>query len=214
MSTCEREPLFQSSYGIPNDSRGYRGAPDVSYNASPAAGFSVCESVPYSGVSGWFRVGGTSAGSPQWAALIAIANSMRVANRKAPLAGTSGALCTAGAGYDYITGIGTPVGGFARQHIGCAVARRFARSDDFSRIVTLCRARRTKFKSSFAVWTPIKEFEVAESAWFTRSLNRRDCLLKIAGTACRTPGSRQVPFVPEHSRRSTPEAAETRYCSH
>jgi hypothetical protein len=43
------------------------------------------------------------------AALIAIANSMRVANRKAPLAGTSGALCTAGAGYDYITGIGTPV---------------------------------------------------------------------------------------------------------
>jgi subtilase family serine protease len=135
MSAYEREPLFQSSYGIPNDSRGYRGAPDVSYNASPASGFSVYDSVSYSGVSGWFRVGGTSAGSPQWAALLAIANSMRVANRKAPLAGTNaalysvakqkaaanfhavtsgtngpcGALCTASAGYDYVTGIGTPL---------------------------------------------------------------------------------------------------------
>jgi hypothetical protein len=96
MSTCEREPLFQSSYGIPNDSRGYRGAPDVSYNASPAAGFSVCESVPYSGVSGWFRVGGTSAGSPQWprssrspircASLTAKPRSLARAARSAPQA--------------------------------------------------------------------------------------------------------------------------------
>jgi subtilase family serine protease len=135
MSAFEREPLYQSLFGIPYDAHGYRGAPDVSYNASPATGFSVYDSVPYGGASGWFRVGGTSAGSPQWAALVAIANSMRVANRKARLsstnaslyalskkspaanfhpvtAGTNGAcgsLCTASTGYDYVTGIGTPM---------------------------------------------------------------------------------------------------------
>ncbi|MGA9145869.1 MAG: hypothetical protein WB007_19125, partial [Candidatus Acidiferrales bacterium] len=78
---------------------------------------------------------GTSAGSPQWAALLAIANSMRVANRKARLSSTNtplyslskknptanfhpvtsgtnggcGSLCTATTGYDYVTGIGTPM---------------------------------------------------------------------------------------------------------
>jgi len=135
LSTREVEPLFQSLFGIPNDVRGYRGTPDVSYNASPATGFAVYDSVALSGASGWFCVGGTSAGSPQWAALLAISNSMRVANRKARLSGTNtllyslskqssaanfhpitagtngacGALCTASAGYDYVTGIGTPV---------------------------------------------------------------------------------------------------------
>ncbi|MGC1943195.1 MAG: S53 family peptidase, partial [Candidatus Acidiferrales bacterium] len=88
-SSYEREPLYQSLYGIPNDSRGYRGAPDVSYNANPATGFAVYDSVSLGGATGWFRVGGTSAGSPQWAALLAIANSMRVANRKARLSSTN-----------------------------------------------------------------------------------------------------------------------------
>jgi subtilase family serine protease len=134
LSVRELEPLFQSSFGIPDDPRGYRGTPDVSYNANPATGFAVYDSVPFGGASGWYSVGGTSAGSPQWAALLAIANSMRVANRKARLSGAStvlyslskqsaatnfhavtsgtngacGALCTATAGYDYVTGIGTP----------------------------------------------------------------------------------------------------------
>ena len=91
-SAYEREPLYQSLLGIPNDARGYRGAPDVSYNANPATGFAVYDSVPLGGATGWFRVGGTSAGSPQWAAALAIANSMRVANRKAHLAGANTAL--------------------------------------------------------------------------------------------------------------------------
>ena len=78
LSSHEVEPLFQSAFGIPNDARGYRGTPDVSYNASPATGFAVYDSVALSGASGWFCVGGTSAGSPQWAALLAISNSMRV----------------------------------------------------------------------------------------------------------------------------------------
>jgi subtilase family serine protease len=79
-------------------------------------------------------VGGTSAGTPQWAALIAIANSMRAANRKSHLSsansslytiaktnlsthfnavtqgtnGSCGVWCSATPGYDYVTGLGTP----------------------------------------------------------------------------------------------------------
>ncbi len=134
LSGYEREPSFQAQFGIPDDSRGYRGTPDVSYNANPATGYAVYDSVGVSGYSGWFQVGGTSAGTPQWAALIAITNSMRAAERKSHLSstdttlytlaktglnadfravtqgtnGTCGILCTASAGYDYVTGLGTP----------------------------------------------------------------------------------------------------------
>jgi subtilase family serine protease len=134
LSAYEREPSYQAQFGIPDDSRGYRGAPDVSYNANPSTGYAVYDSVAISGYAGWFQVGGTSAGTPQWAALIAITNSMRAAARKSNLSGTDttlytlaktglnsefravtqgtngtcGILCTASAGYDYVTGLGTP----------------------------------------------------------------------------------------------------------
>ena len=89
LSFYEREPSFQAKFGIANDSRGYRGAPDVSYNGNPGTGYAVYDSVGISGYSGWFQVGGTSAGTPQWAALIAITNSMRVAARKSNLSSTN-----------------------------------------------------------------------------------------------------------------------------
>jgi len=134
LSAIEREPSFQAQFGIPNDPRGYRGNPDVSYNGNPGTGYAVYDSVGISGYAGWFQVGGTSAGTPQWAALIAITNSMRAAARKSSLSstnttlyslaktglnsefravtqgsnGTCGKMCTAGSGYDYITGLGTP----------------------------------------------------------------------------------------------------------
>lgn len=134
LSTIEREPSFQAQFPISNDSRGYRGVPDVSYNADPGTGYAIYDSIGISGYAGWFQVGGTSAGSPQWAALAAIANSSRVAVRKATLTstdttvyslaktainsdfhavtsgtnGTCGTICTAGTGYDYVTGVGTP----------------------------------------------------------------------------------------------------------
>jgi len=134
ISSKEHEPSFQSQFGIPDDASGYRGAPDVGYNANPATGFAVYDSLGISGYSGWFQVGGTSAGTPQWAALVAIVNSLRVAARKATLTnadvalysvaktslstdlhsvvqgtnGNCGLLCTAEAGYDYVTGLGTP----------------------------------------------------------------------------------------------------------
>ena len=134
LSAYEREPLYQATFGITADPRGYRGAPDVSYNANPGTGYAVYDSYGFSGASGWFQVGGTSAGTPQWAALIAIANSTRAAARKSRLSSTNSALyslakahmssdfypvtqgtngscgvwCTAVAGYDYVTGLGTP----------------------------------------------------------------------------------------------------------
>jgi len=134
LSKIEREPLFQSQFAIPDDAKGYRGAPDVSYNGDPGTGVAIYDSFGINGASGWFQVGGTSAGTPQWAALIAITNSTRVATRKANLPsadtnlysiaksamasdfhpvtsgtnGTCGALCTATAGYDFVTGLGTP----------------------------------------------------------------------------------------------------------
>jgi subtilase family serine protease len=134
LSVYEREPAFQSQFAIANDPRGYRGSPDVSYNGNPGTGYAVYDSVGVNGYAGWFQVGGTSAGTPQWAALISIANSMRVAARKSNLSstdttlytiakaamsadfhavtsgtnGSCGTMCTAGAGYDYVTGLGTP----------------------------------------------------------------------------------------------------------
>jgi subtilase family serine protease len=134
LSAYEHEPDFQAQFAIPDNSRGLRGAPDVSYNADPAKGYAVYDSLGVKGSGGWLQVGGTSAGTPQWAGLIAIANSMRAAARKAHLSSTNnslysiaksgmatnfhavtqgdngncGAVCNATAGYDYITGLGTP----------------------------------------------------------------------------------------------------------
>lgn len=137
LSAFEHQPLFQAVFGIDADPRGVRGAPDVSYNANPGTGYAVYDSFGFSGVSGWFQVGGTSAGTPQWAALMAIANSMRGTARKSHLSSTNnllyslakkslatdfnsvtqgtngscGVWCTAAPGYDYVTGLGTPKAG-------------------------------------------------------------------------------------------------------
>ena len=134
LSKFEREPSYQALFAIPDDARGYRGAPDVSYNGDPGTGVAIYDSIGISGATGWFQVGGTSAGTPQWAALMAIVNSTRASARKANLSsadtnlysiakaamatdfhpvtsgsnGSCGALCTATAGYDYVTGLGTP----------------------------------------------------------------------------------------------------------
>ena len=116
-----------------------RAAPDVSYAADPATGFAVYSSTPYLGQSGWFQMGGTSAGAPQWAGVLAAANQLRKAAGKPVLSavtstgatplhtavyspsvraalfdvstGTNGTCvtwCTAGVGYDAVTGVGSP----------------------------------------------------------------------------------------------------------
>jgi hypothetical protein len=99
-----------------------RTTPDVSYNANPDTGYAVYDD------GSWLEVGGTSSGSPQWAALIAIADQGRVAAGSTTLnnSQTEAALYTAPssdfhkittgsngypatAGYNLATGIGTPV---------------------------------------------------------------------------------------------------------
>lgn len=104
-----------------------RGIPDVSYDADPNTGVPVYDSYQQ---TGWIQVGGTSMGSPQWAALFAIVNSSRVAASKQVLngvltnlynltqdlndinSGTNGTCpvnCKAKHGYDKVTGIGSPM---------------------------------------------------------------------------------------------------------
>jgi subtilase family serine protease len=58
LSAYEHQPLYQAQFEIPDDSRGVRGVPDVSYNANPGTGYAVYDSVAISGVSGWFQIGG------------------------------------------------------------------------------------------------------------------------------------------------------------
>lgn len=71
-----------------------RTTPDVSFDADPETGFAVYDSLPYQGISGWQTVGGTSAGAPQWAALIALANQQRQQNGLATLDGATATLPT------------------------------------------------------------------------------------------------------------------------
>ncbi len=95
---------------------GKRATPDVSLDADPASGVSVYDSTRYQGQQGWFKVGGTSASSPMWAARSAVAGS---AVDSAYVYGTSityrditsgnnGAACLIG--YDLCTGRGSWTG--------------------------------------------------------------------------------------------------------
>lgn len=70
-------PEFQNGLGLTS-----RTVPDVSYNAAVNGGVLVYDTA----IGKWFVVGGTSAGSPQWAAIIALANqfSANQVSAKAP----------------------------------------------------------------------------------------------------------------------------------
>ena len=123
-SAYEKEPAYQAEWGF----SGHRMVPDVSYDADPNTGFSVYDSTPYAGFKGWFQIGGTSSGAPQWAGLIALANGQRakaLSVAATPLyylgsplmetlyyrdvtSGNDGGF-SAGKGYDEVTGLGTPL---------------------------------------------------------------------------------------------------------
>jgi len=109
-----------------------RAVADVAADADPSTGAAVYDSTPYQGQSGWFQVGGTSLSSPLIAGAFALAggipsgaNAQQVLyarfspnNSHDVTAGSNGAcgsiMCTAAAGYDGPTGLGTPngTGGF------------------------------------------------------------------------------------------------------
>ena len=104
-STVEAEPAYQD---VTVNTTGMRSVADVSYDADPDTGFSVYDSVPDTddGTTyvGWQEVGGTSAGAPQWSALIADADQGR---KIAGLSTLDGATQTLPDLYDLYSAYGT-----------------------------------------------------------------------------------------------------------
>lgn len=88
LSLAETEPPAQAAFGLPDNPHHMRGTPDVSYYAASRTELAVFDSTPNpkTGAVGWRPGGGTSAGTPQWAGILALANSMRAAQGKKPLA--------------------------------------------------------------------------------------------------------------------------------
>jgi len=134
-----------SSAGAPGPNNNMRGVPDIAYQASATTGVLIYISLPPDGSSGlicgsapcstgWYDIGGTSSGSPQWAGLIALADQMaghdlgfvnsalyQIANNPAQYAADFfdvTANCNqqdasipgycASPGWDAVTGLGTP----------------------------------------------------------------------------------------------------------
>jgi hypothetical protein len=127
--TSVPQPSYQQ--GFVTQSTTTRAIPDVAYDADPATGVAVYDTqyaAAFPGVKPWLKVGGTSAGAPQMAALIAIADQGRALEGLAPPDGfaqtlpklyqlsatdfrdiTSGSNgYNAGPGYDLVSGVGTP----------------------------------------------------------------------------------------------------------
>jgi subtilase family serine protease len=126
ISSYESKPAFQAN--VPQSST-HRTSPDVGYDADPNTGFAVYDS--YAGGGGWGQYGGTSAGAPQWAALFAIADQGRATplSTSGALNGLYGLLSTSNtinttylhdvspAGYDLVTGLGSPLANTLIPHL-------------------------------------------------------------------------------------------------
>ena len=127
-SSYEPEPTYQD--GVQHS--GFRGIPDVSFDADPATGVAICDSYQAGHPTGsgpWLEIGGTSVASPCWAGLIAVGDQLRASVGLTPMDGRSQTLPllysmpaadfydittgnngnAAGVGYDMVTGIGSPV---------------------------------------------------------------------------------------------------------
>lgn len=129
-------PAYQKA-GLPGvGSAVRRTVADVAMNADPATGHYLAVMSPGSATVQWVSAGGTSLSSPMWAGLVAVANAVRAQAAKpilgaahATLYGQVGAVpgnyasgfaditlgshgtcgtCSARAGYDQLTGLGTP----------------------------------------------------------------------------------------------------------
>jgi subtilase family serine protease len=128
-STVFKKPIYQ--LGVKSIPFSSRGVPDVSYNAGVSGGVIAFWGVPF-GPGAAFVFGGTSAGSPQWAGLTALAGQMAghrvgllnpalylmglfpstwyhdvtVGNNNVASPAITG--FDAGTGWDPVTGLGTP----------------------------------------------------------------------------------------------------------
>jgi hypothetical protein len=129
ISQYEAQPPYQQ--GIVTQSTIYRTGPDVAYDADPGTGVPFYDSLTTPPGLPWGPSSGTSMATPQWAALIAIADQARSAKGESTLDGATQLLpalyqisqtdphafdditqgyngYSAGPGYDLVTGLGTP----------------------------------------------------------------------------------------------------------
>ncbi|HLH61340.1 MAG TPA: S53 family peptidase [Ktedonobacteraceae bacterium] len=122
-SAFESRPSYQNGF----NSNSKRGIPDVAMVADPNTGVAMYDS----DLGGFIVVGGTSVAAPLWAGVLARVNQKRahsmqnadnelynVASNSSKYAtdyhditsGSSGGICSAKKGYDFVTGLGTEVG--------------------------------------------------------------------------------------------------------
>lgn len=122
-SAFEPKPLYQS--GVAGTDVTNRSAPDFSFDADPQTGVSVFDSTSCQGLSGWLVFGGTSVSSPSLAGVVNLAGHFAVNSTselstiygnytntndfRDILTGTAGSF-SAKAGYDFVTGVGSPIG--------------------------------------------------------------------------------------------------------
>jgi hypothetical protein len=120
------QPAYQK--GVVTQTTMYRAVPDVSFDADPRSGVAVYDTYDL-GVAAWAKIGGTSLAAPLWAGVIAIADQGLVLAGQGTLDGATGTLpkiytlpskdfhdittgnngYAAGAGYDLVTGRGSPI---------------------------------------------------------------------------------------------------------
>jgi hypothetical protein len=89
-SKFEAEPAYERSV----QNTGRRSSPDVSFDGDPNTGVNVYETSPITGQGSWEVVGGTSLGTPAWAAIIAIADQGRAVLGQGSLNGSTQTLPT------------------------------------------------------------------------------------------------------------------------
>jgi subtilase family serine protease len=90
LSRFTAEPRYQASAQL----SGKRSTPDVAFDGDPNTGVQVYESSGLSGMGSWQIVGGTSLGTPAWAAILAIVDQGRALAGKPSLDGATQALPT------------------------------------------------------------------------------------------------------------------------
>ncbi len=130
ISSYESQPAYQG--GVVTQSTTRRTTPDISIDANPSSGVPIYDSYDFGATTPWVPgyEGGTSLACPMWAALIALTDQDRASAGLGSLDGATQTLprlyhlpssdfhdvttgnngYAAGAGYDLVTGIGSPVG--------------------------------------------------------------------------------------------------------
>jgi hypothetical protein len=139
ISSYETQPSYQK--GVVTQSSTYRTVPDVAFDADPNTGVAVIDSYDFGASSPWVQVGGTSLAAPMWAGVIAIADQGVALAGKGTLtsaqtlakiyalpsadfhditSGNNG--YAAGAGYDLVTGRGSPLVNLVAEGLAGATA--------------------------------------------------------------------------------------------